>query len=222
MKIVGTDDFTNAEYRIATSAARKVARVNRHLLDAEDILGEMHLWMVRHADKIEQWREEGKTRYLERALYRAGQRYVLKERMHLTGAKAGDIQWYSRGILHELLPYCWEVDAMAEAPATNEHTGPKGKARLSETGNRLAMLCDVRSALVSLSPNDRELLEAVYRDNIEYAHLGVELSLTEDGVRKRVDRVLDRMVDRLGGSPPWWGERRRAVSSAKAQHDVGL
>ncbi len=62
---------------------------------------------------------------------------------------------------------------------------------------------------------------------MRYAHGGMEFSAlaetygaSDEAIRKRVKRALDKLQDRLGGEPPVWRSRSRRRSNAEARAEI--
>jgi FixJ family two-component response regulator len=66
------------------------------------------------------------------------------------------------------------------------------------------MVADIRSAFFTLSKKDQAFLEDFYRDGGVTADvLAVSLEVSERTIRRRDDRIMEKLVERLGGEPPW-------------------
>lgn len=212
--------LTDKELHTASNAARYVTRINKGYVDMADVLSEITIYLYEHMDKVERWREEGKSVALYYACRRAGLRYADRERRARTGAKRGDFTWYSLSVIELLLPHIYSYDTWVSPPVTTDEPVRRRPGKPSETGDRLAMLVDIKDAVSQLSPNDQELLALRFRDGADYRDVGLALGLTEDGARRRMKRVLERVRDRLGGPPPFWEHTRRSISNAQAQAET--
>lgn len=215
-------DVDEAMIKEARHVARRVSRACRGLVNADDLQGDALVWAVKNRDKVEQWLNEGKVgrAKLNTALYRACQRAVSKERTRTTGALPGDSYYYTPEVLKDLLPETYTYDGWdysSPAPRDGKITHTKAP---SEGNNWLAMLVDVKWAVAGLPPDDQEVLALTFRDGMSARQAGEFLDVTDDTVRNRVDRALDRLSDRLGGLPPWWAGGRRAKSNAQAQSET--
>jgi DNA-directed RNA polymerase specialized sigma24 family protein len=210
------EPFTDSELHTATVAARAVVRVNRGYVNEHDVLQEIYVWMLTNAAKIVEWREAG-TRQLYRAATRAGFRYVTKERLARTGSQPEDLQYYTTVIVSDLLADVFDYSSWGSSRVLDNVR--RAPSRAAESGNRMAMLCDVSTALGVLPKEDRAVLQARFEGGLPWDCVARMFDMEEDTVRKRVDRILTRMVDRLGGPPPWYnGNGRRPVSNVQAQH----
>ena len=209
--------------RACARAAKRVTVVNRRYVEHADVLSELYVWVAKHEKYVLEWREQGQhgDNKLNVALYRAGHEYASRERARRTGAKMGDFFWYTPAVVEDLLPDVWEYSSWQGSNQV-ETDMPRGKSRPGEGGNRQAMMIDLAYAITTLSPDEQRILRDrfyVYphRSTEELAHMW---ELTADGFRKRVDRAIGRIVERLGGEPPFWQGGRRAKSNAAAQSET--
>lgn len=211
--------FTDRELKAATQAARRVAGIGRGLVEQGDVLGHLHLWMWQNIEKIERWRDEEKPNaFLNRVLYVHGLDYLSAERRLRTGSAADDFTYYTPALVMETLPDVWDYESWLPSVDSSQ---PRSGSRPSEGNNRLAVLSDVSSAVNALSEHDRTILRDVFADGgLDYQVLAALWETTESGARKKVARIVDKLVDRLGGPPPWHPPGRRARSNAAAQAEV--
>jgi DNA-directed RNA polymerase specialized sigma subunit len=62
----------------------------------------------------------------------------------------------------------------------------------------------VRTAFFNLNNNDQNLLSDMYKDGgLPLDVVATQWEVTERTIKRREERVLDKMVERLGGEPPW-------------------
>lgn len=210
--------FTDQEMRTLTAVARRVARIGGNYVEHDDVRAHLLMWMWEHQDKLEKWRDEEKPPgYLNGALYKQGLTYLSHERALRTGSSRDDFTYYSTGVLREILPDVWDLDDWL--PGQGQTTG-RSQSRPAESGNRLAMLCDVSSGISVMSEEDRTVLHLRFRDGHTDAECAELWGLTQSGAFRRIDRVLTRLSERLGGPPPWWTGERHARSNARAQAEV--
>ena len=208
-------------YSIARQVASRANRIHRGLVSTDDLYQHMSLWALEHWHKIEQWQGEESLKYkLRKTFYNEAQKYVAKERAQHSRAPMSDTFYYTHVVLHELLRDVWEYAGWTSAPDTRtEFTSHSSKP--SEGGNRLALLSDVSAAVNRLNKNDKELLRLRYSEGcMEFAALAESYETTEEAMRKRVKRALDKLQDRLGGEAPIWRGRRRIRSNAQAQAEI--
>lgn len=200
-----------------SSTARRIARLSRGLVEVEDVQQELLAWMWENLGKVEAWREEDRGGLLQTVLYRRGLAYVDRERLQRTGSKPGDLQYYTPAMVREGLEQVFDRDSWLPV---SDPTNDRGQSRPSEGNNRLAMLCDISAAVSSLPDEDQKRLRIVFEHMVPYEVLAQHWETTEDGARKRIDRLISKLVDRLGGPPPWFTPSRVIRSNASAVAEV--
>jgi RNA polymerase sigma factor (sigma-70 family) len=179
------------------------------------------LWALEHWHKIEQWQAEESLKFkLRKTFYNEAQKYVAKERSHLSRSPMNDSFYYTPEVLHELLRDVWTHEGWTDTPdMSSEYISRSAKP--SEGGNRIALLSDVTAGLDRLNENDRNLLRMRYANGgMEFGALAESLGATEEAMRKRVKRALTKLQDRLGGEAPQWRGRRRVRSNAEARAEI--
>ena len=199
------EPVTANDLKIAKQGALSAYRSGRNLVSADDLIGEANLWMAKHLDKVHLWRDQGRhgQNKLRNACRQRCLTIIAKERKRKSGLQQGDIFYYTAAMIRELLPDIWEEDDWTNS-SSGGHDEVRGPSRPAEGNNRLAMIADVRSGFYSLPEADRMFLEDFYRDGGVTADvMAARLEVSERTVRRRDDRILEKMVERLGGEPPW-------------------
>lgn len=198
-------EITHSEFRLARQGAESAARSGRGVLTADDLYQEACIWMVTHPEKVEAWREEGRhgQNKLRRACKQHALQHVAKARRQKSGLMSGDLHYYTPVMVSELLPAIWDCDDW-QTSGSYDSGAPKGPSRPAEGNNRLAMIIDIRSAYFSLSNDDQFVLLALHKNSgMPYDVLGDLLGVHERTVRRREERAIERLIERLGGEPPW-------------------
>lgn len=215
------DKVWEAIYGVAKQVATRANRMHRGLVSTDDLYQHMSLWALEHWHKIEQWSVDDSLKYkLRKTFYNEAQKYVAKERARHSRAPYTDTFFYTHEVLHELLRDVWEHAGWTDTPdMSSEYISHTSKP--SEGGNRLALLSDVAAGLDRLNKNDRDLLRLRYaQGGMDFAALAESYGTTDEAIRKRVKRALNKLQDRLGGEPPIWRGRRRIRSNAEAQAEI--
>lgn len=216
------DVFTPKVLRIASNAANKVVKQNRFVVEYDDVVSECWQWVAENKERVVEWIEDGGRHgqnKLSLTLYRVGRKYAIKERAARSGVSVADFYWYTPAVVEELLPDIFEYEDWVQSGNSGEEK-VKGRSQPSEGGNRTAMLIDVAAAYRTLSDEDKDLLRDRYGDGgVDVDVLAARMEITADGVRKKINRVVEKMVERLGGEPPFWQTGRRSKTNAHAQHD---
>lgn len=196
--------FTEKVMRACRRNANRVAKVNRNYVTSDDVMSEMFLWVAANSEKVSSWSEGGRKGMgkLNTALFRTGHRYVNKQRAEAIGGQLSDMYWYSVPVIEELLEDVWTYTDWLPTPSVERSRSQSSPA---EGNNRTAMLADVAFAVSSLSKEDKDLLRDRYCDGGAYFDaIASKLEESPDAVRKRIDRILNRLVEKLGGDPPFW------------------
>jgi RNA polymerase sigma factor (sigma-70 family) len=215
------DKIWETIYGVARQVSSRSNRIHRGLVSTDDLYQHMSLWVLEHWHKIEQWQGEESLKYkLRKTFYNEAQKYVAKERSRHSRSPMSDSFYYTHAVLHELLPDVWEHVGWTDTPdMTSEFVAHSSKP--SEGGNRLALLSDVAAGLARLNKTDNDLLRMRYaKGGMDFAALAESYGASDEAMRKRVKRALDKLQDRLGGEPPIWRGRRRVRSNAEAQAEI--
>lgn len=195
--------ITDSELKLAKQGAMSAHRSGRGLVDLGDLIGEANMWLVENYRKVLLWRDEGRhgQNKLRQACRQRCLTVIAKERKQRSGLGAGDIFYYSTQMIRELIPDIFDVDDWTITVTNNGEL--KGKSSPSEGGNKLAMIVDIRSAFYSLNEADRGVIEALYRDGRQYQQVADTLQVTERTVRRKEERIMEKMVEKLGGESPF-------------------
>lgn len=208
-------DVDSIVQQVATETKRQF-----HMVEREDIVQELWLWVAERPHKIEEWDAQGKNgpRRLAVALRRRARAYATAEKAVITGYDVADLYWYSTAQLREMLPMALDRDTWSE-PGVSTETGKLSRTSAPNEGNnRLAMLCDVRAALETRSEADKELLWTHFGLGLDEDEHALSLGITVEALRTRLHRAVVRLQKALGGPKPegLYVGTRRAVSNAQA------
>ena len=209
--------------RMAGVVANRVARNHRGYVEADDIRSECFVWLVKKQDKVAQWVDEGKPGLgkLNKALYRHAFNYARRERAKKSGTQVGDNTYYTPGLIEDLLPDVYEYDAWTMQSVVRDNSSGRRPAAPNEGNTLLAMLVDVKQAVASLPLDEQVILRNRYADGgMDLEFMATLSGITERAMRDRIDKLLVKVADRLGGTPPWWEGRRHARSNASAQAET--
>jgi hypothetical protein len=197
--------ISDSELRLASQGAKSAFRSGRGLVEYNDLVGEAHLWIVENYEKVEQWRDEGRhgQNKLRNACRQRCLTVIARERRKRSNLQPGDVFYYTPQMIREILPNIWDEDDWV----TGQQVGSgeiRTPSRPAEGNNRLAMIVDVRTAFFNLNNNDQNLLSDMYKDGgLPLDVVATQWEVTERTIKRREERVLDKMVERLGGEPPW-------------------
>lgn len=199
-------ELTDRELQVITQGATNAHTAQRGFIQLSDLINEGVLWALEHPQKIEMWREKGKygENLLRHSVKQKCLTLIAKERHRIYKLERGDLGYYTTALIREILPDIFDPDDWHSTSQSSD-TKVSGVSRPSEGNTRLAVLMDVSSAFYSLSDDDQTLLQNLHADGgMAASVLAATLEVNEKTVRRREERALQRMVDKLGGEPPWW------------------
>ena len=185
------------------SAARKAAGSFYGYVPFEDMLQQAHLATLEHPRKFQRHVDEGDAKRLWGMVYKSCSQYGQKQKAAALGYRVEDLYFYSMGTLRRVLPLVLEG---LETP---------------ESYTESDAFMDITRALESLSGADWQLIWWAFHGDPEeeagYANVAAHLSLTDGAARGRVDRVLRRLQELLGGENPAPRNHRRSNAAAMAE-----
>ena len=87
----------------------------------------------------------------------------------------------------------------------------------SEGGNLQAMMIEINLAFNKLAKEDKQVLFLRYAESMDYEAIGKELDLgTEDAVRMRNNRIVRRLIQKIGGFKPFYDTDDVPVASEES------
>ena len=199
------DSITTNDLKIAKQGAMSANRSGRGLVAPEDLIAEANMWLVQHVDKVVLWHGQGRhgQNKLRNACRQRCLTVIAKERRKRSGLQPGDVFYYNAQMIRELIPDIFDEDDWTGG-SNSPSSELRGPSRPSEGNNRLAMIADIRSAYFYLPKRDQQFLSDMYKDGgLPVDVMSVQWEVTERTIRRRDDRIMEKMVERLGGEPPW-------------------
>lgn len=182
--------ITDDELALAAKVAYTVGR--KWKIEIEDLKQHLTLWLFENYTAVERWRKETGDGKLYVSLRREAGKYCAKETAANVGQPIEKDNEYDFDTVKKIIPFIWEI---TEFGAGN---------LLGESQVAIAVLTDVSSAYHGLNKEDKELIKLRFRDGKSYAVLGQYLEVTPDAARMRLNRSVQRLVDKLAGEPLHW------------------
>ena len=174
--------------RTIQSAARKAAGSFYGYVPFEDMLQQAHLVTLEHPRKFQRFVDDGDAKRLWGMVYKSCSLYGQKIKAASLGYRMEDLYFYSLKTLRRVLPLVLEG---LETP---------------ESYTESDAFMDITSALESLSGAEWQLIWWAFHGDPDeeagYANVAAHLALTDSAARGRVDRVLRRLQELLGGENP--------------------
>jgi hypothetical protein len=222
-------EITPEEVKTATRIADNLVFRHPGIVERDELVSHMTIWMLQHENLIRRIRGEGRGLYT--TLRREAVRFMVTERAYQRGYEPEDQFRYPPGLLHELLEQALPLERDLSSSGKGQHQPSGNKPDPAFGGDRLVMLIDVRQALEQLSP----LLAARIKEAVDwgYDYHGLaerwsteEKPVTAKAARERVEYAIRKLSDIL--SEPRaerWQEytgSRKAVPNARAQGAIAV
>jgi len=199
----GDDDIA----KIVQSAARRARGRFSGYISLEDTIQEGWL-AVYTTKKLAEWQgqgQEGRNR-LYRLVLKSCALYGHREKAAKIGYKYGDLFFYGIMVMRKILPAVLD---------SYEDQDPY------EDFSDRSLWMDVNVALATLTEAEYQIIWWAFHGDPEesegYANVAGHLGLSADAARQRVNRILRRMQDTLGGENPAPRRYRRSNAQALAE-----
>lgn len=185
---------------------------------AEDMEQEMWLRALEIPDELAGYLEAEDERKvwdrLKTAAKRIGredERFRRAQKAAAAGYSPEDEQFYSIGLLRNLLPLYVDNGVTDAPPRGRTQDGGRSKSDGSEKLGYLAMMIDLDVALKQVSGYHRSLLKSYFAlpqgeggdDVWKRQQMASSMGMTYDALRMRVARALVSLQEELGGASPW-------------------
>lgn len=207
-------DNANEHIRsLAAPAAASVARQFKGYVDTNDLIQEIHVYILTHPSMEEELlqaygvsKEETKwtARRIMARMRRYAERYARKEKAARLGYRPEDEFFYDNQMIANLMPAVLTFDTTAELIVEHIEDGqPKRPSAPSEGGNLMAMIIDVKRIYDKLPEDDQILLEQYYNKEMTFTQLAEAWAISKSTAERRVKELLRFINRELGGPTPW-------------------
>lgn len=165
----------------------------RDYVDLDDLWQEAAAWWYGRGQKhlAEYLDDDDNHVRLRRSVWRYVAAYAQKEKAAKVGYLPLDQYRYPPAEVASLLPIALNPDGVPEPGHAND--GPKAHGNLAESGDMLAGLVDVRRAVEALAEDDVHFLVLLDDVRQDYDRAGELLAVQPDSVRRRYQRIIERM-----------------------------
>ena len=192
------------QYVVDTVAKEYKKRFN--MVDIEDIRQTLYEWFASHPNKLTNWEEMG-TRSAKNLIYRSLRNqaldYCQEWKANSSGYESSDLFYYESDLVEALLPSVLRGEKNLSHKL--ELGRISGASAPSEGGNLQAMMIEINLAYNKLAKEDKQVLFLRYAESMDYEAIGKELDLgTEDAVRMRNNRIVRRLIQKIGGFKPFY------------------
>lgn len=211
-------------------AASQVSRRFRGYTDYADLMQEGLIWVMRHPQTTRNRLDDGRRGEfrLVAQLAKVMEKAARRDRAASLRYRPEDEAFYARALVEAALPAVWDDELLTHPPVDESSEGARGSSDLSETGNWLVTVLDVRSAWdrAELNESVRIALTLRYRDGLRLSQVAKELRVSDTTASNYIDRGVRALINELGGKPPAQcgpdcecGQgvgRRKVISNAEA------
>jgi len=187
-----------AELKLAEKVAARIG-AKWSAVDIDDVISHLYLWLFTNIKLVERWRAEEGNGKLYVSLRSEAAKYCASEQAAAVGRPISEGNFYTPAILDRALPYIFE-DIPQPTVKVNPVTGKPDPIH-GETNLALTLLVDIKGAFYGLHRRLQEELEWRYRDGLTLEEIGELRGLTKDGAKKRIDKAIQRLADKLAGDP---------------------
>lgn len=170
----------------------------------EDVAQTLWIWVLENkkavlkamTEHVESW-----TRIVYATLKREAYTYALKEEAETQGYSTDDTFFYTLPVIRELLKDAFDHENWQSFQTFGDGQ-PRAKGQANQTGDRLAMLADVTSAVEKLNEEQWSLVISHYKYGAGYEALGEQLEITPKAARERLRRAEGAVQRLLGRRTP--------------------
>jgi RNA polymerase sigma factor (sigma-70 family) len=173
------------------------------MCDTDDIRQELWIWFLTHPNKVLVWEAlDGKQsiKLIAKSLRNSAKDYCQKQKANAVGYRVEDNYYYDKELVELLLPAVMRKDL--NAPALTDLSYSVTKKVASEGGNWFAMMSDMDKAIDKLTVEQRSILILRFGDGCDNKTFATEMGISEDAARMRINRALNNLINKLGGSRP--------------------
>jgi RNA polymerase sigma factor (sigma-70 family) len=201
------DEYVTSWSGLVNSIAHQFAR-RYPMIEQPDIAQEIWLWFLTHEKKLEQWESEHDTRtqllLISRAVRNAALKYCEKEKSRVVGYELSDLHYYDKSTVEIFLPYILSDDYQIPSELNVVNSESKSTKDPSEGNGWLAMWADISKGFDKLPEHHQNILrERFLNEQRTYKDVGAVFNISEDAARKRTDRAIKALINKIGGDSPW-------------------
>lgn len=191
--------ITPTEMKLAEQIGRKAA-ASWSAVEADDVIGNLYLWLVENAQIVQKWRDEpaGEGKLFV-SLRREASKFAAKEQAAATSNPLYTDSFYTVERIQAALPFVfqdWPQHQVSVNPTTGEPLSDIGHVH----SEALAIMSDISGAFYGLNKEMQEVLYWRFRDDLTLEEIGELSGMSKVGAKKRVDRALKRLAQVLSGA----------------------
>lgn len=206
--------------KMVKDVAISVTRSFPSYVEARDTEGHLWIHLYERREAIRKTVEDNPNEWspmIASTLRKEAFSFCVQEKAAAEGKDPRDTFSYSLPKIQQLLESVFEYEDW-QSFAMNNDGQPRARGQANMTGDRIAELADVKAALERLPDNPYNALLWTYKYHLSNAELGVELDISEEAAKKRVQRARESLQRELGrrdtASEPGPADRRTVRSNA--------
>lgn len=203
-------------------AAKATVRKWPSYITTEDVAQEIWIWAYSRQNSIETLMKRAEWEgQVYSTMLKAASAAAHKEDQAVNDYSDDDTYTYSKSTIENLLDSAFDYQDWQSFSSFGDGQ-PHAKGQVNETGDRMAMLCDVKAALAEIKEQYRDVLFLRHCMQYSFEHIGECVGISESGAKKRHTAAVNALRDRLGrvniaDLRAGWDERREALSNAQAR-----
>lgn len=172
-------------------------------VDRDDVESALYVWAYERRNTVSKIMEDAES--WEARLYqmidRVAKDYALKEDAAVHGYSEDDTFLYTTTQLKSLLEQVWDYEDWQTFGVFGEAGMPHSKGLVNRTGDRLAMLADVKVALEKIEEPHYNILVWIYKQHKTHQVIADESGWSRGSVSTRLSGALKALQKELGRVP---------------------
>jgi DNA-directed RNA polymerase specialized sigma24 family protein len=216
-------DINAPMHELVKKVSGHVASSYPSYITADDVAQNIWIWVYEHVNTVADLvrNDESWERKLYATMSRVGHEASLREEAETNGYSPEDVYHYSVPVIRTLLEDAFDYQDWQSFGSFGDGQ-PKAKAQANQTGDRIAMLADVKSAWEKLNGDQKDTICMYFAELHNYEKLGQALGISPNAARQRLDRAVKALQRGLGRKSvsdmqQGYSSRRRSFGNAEAR-----
>lgn len=202
MEQADVDKWSSLVAHVSSMLSRRYQMIER-----SDIEQEIWLWFLTHEEKLAEWAKldnKSEIKLVSKSTQRAGLKFCEKEKARVVGYDLADLHYYDKATVEMFLPYILSDDYQIPPELTPTNLDSRVTKDPSEGNGWLAMWSDISKGFDLLGEDHQNILRQRFlNESITYREVGLKFGISEEAARKRVDRAITTLINKIGGQSPW-------------------
>ncbi len=199
-----TEEEVNEWGNLVSYVAYELSKRYR-MLEKDDISQEIWVWFLTHQGKLAEWSalpKKDQSKLVSRSIRRAGLKFCEREKARAVGYDLADVFYYDKNTIELFLPSIVSNDYEIPEALVQSSDGRSTKDP-SEGNGWLAMRADISAGYDKLPEHHQNVLRLKFlNESGTYRQLGSAMDISEEAARKRTDRAIQALINKIGGNRP--------------------